>query len=77
MSHRPNGLTGSEYHALLKRKPGAAGWNWNVMQRDPTVFVRGAVSHSDHATIRLDGWHRVLMNTENESRAAVSVTFLD
>ncbi len=24
------------------------------MKRDPTVFVRGAVSHADHATIHLD-----------------------
>ena len=47
------------------------------MQRDPTVFVRGAVSHADHATIHLGGWHRVAMNTENQSRAMASVAFLD
>jgi hypothetical protein len=28
------------------------------------TFVRGNVSHPDHATIHLDGWHRVLRNTE-------------
>ena len=35
--------------SLLKRNAEAATWNWRVMQRDPTVFVRGAVSHPDHA----------------------------
>jgi hypothetical protein len=34
-------------------------------------------THPDHATIRLDGWHRVEMNTENRSRAMASVAFLD
>jgi hypothetical protein len=35
------------------------------------------ITHPDHATIRLDGWHRVEMNTENRSRAMASVAFLD
>jgi hypothetical protein len=47
------------------------------MQRDPTVFVRGKVSHADHATIFLNDWHRVAMNTENQSRAMEFVAFLD
>ena len=73
----PNGLTAQEYKTLLKRNPAASKWNWQVMQRDPTVFVRGALSHADHATIHLAGWHRVAMNTENQSRAMASVAFLD
>lgn len=73
----PNGLTDKERKSLFKRNPIAAKWNWQVMQRDPTVFVRGAVSHADHATIHLSGWHRVAMNTENQSRAMASVAFLD
>jgi hypothetical protein len=44
------------------------------MARNPVVYVRGKLSHPDHATIRLDGWHRVLMNTESGSS---SVAFLD
>jgi hypothetical protein len=39
--------------------------------------VRGTVSHKDHATIDLEGWHRVAMHTENQSRAMRSVAFLD
>jgi len=47
------------------------------MKRNPMAFVRGKVKHPDHATIRLNGWHRVEMNTENLSRAMASVAFLD
>lgn len=76
--HRhPNGLTTDEHRKLLKKNPKAAKWNWRAMQRDPVVYVRGKVSHSDHATIRLDVWHRVEMNTENRSRAMTQVAFLD
>lgn len=73
----PNGLLKSEYGSLLKQNPEANRWNWRVMRRDPTAFVRGKVSHSDHATINLPIWHRVAMNTENQSRAMASVAFLD
>lgn len=75
----PNGLTATEYGKLIKRNPEAKAWSWQVMKRDPTVFVRGKVSHSDHATIELDGWHRVAMNTENRVRAGArtQVAFLD
>ena len=45
--------------------------------RDPEVFAKGAIRHPDHATIRLAGWHRVLMNTEHRSRAKLHVTFID
>lgn len=73
----PNGLTEPERAALFATSPLASRWAWRAMQRDPQVFVRGRVSHADHATITLDGWHRVLMNTEAESRAQASVAFLD
>jgi hypothetical protein len=73
----PNGLTTDEYRKLLKANTDAAKWNWRTMARNPVVFVRGKITHPDHATIRLDGWHRVAMNTENQSRAMASVAFLD
>lgn len=73
----PNGLTEAERTALFRRNPVAAKWFWQVLQRDTITYVQGRVSHADHATIRLDGWHRVLMNTENESKARASVAFLD
>jgi hypothetical protein len=47
------------------------------MVRDPELFARGTVRHPDHATIELNGWHRVVMNTENRARAMRHVVFLD
>jgi hypothetical protein len=76
-SQHPNGLLEKQYRELLKREPSAASRNWNVMRRDALVYARGAVSHADHATIYLHGWHRVLMNTENKAPAMRHVAFLD
>ncbi len=73
----PNGLTSEQYRDLIKKNKNASKWNWRVMQRDPTVFVRGTVSHPDHATVHLNCWHRVAMNTESQSRAMAAVAFLD
>jgi hypothetical protein len=73
----PNGLTSDEYKGLLKRTPGASRWGWRVMTRNPGVYARGAVSHADHATITLPCWHRVVMNTETQSRTMANVAFLD
>ena len=76
-SRHPNGLTVERYRKLLKKNSEAAKWNWQVMRRNPVVYVRGKIWHPDHATIRLDVWHRVEMNTENRSRAMAQVAFLD
>ena len=76
-NHYPNGLTDVQYRQILSRSKNAHTWGWRPMRRNPGVFVRGRVRHSDHATITLHGWHRVLMNTENESIAMRHVAFLD
>jgi hypothetical protein len=73
----PNGISEREYHRLLSRQPEAGRWGWRMMRRNPLVYARGAVRHSDHDTITLPFWHRVLMNTETESRAMANVAFLD
>lgn len=73
----PNGLTPDEYRAVVQRNPNAIRWRWRVMQRNPGVYARGTVRHSDHATITLPFWHRVLMNTETQSRTMANVAFLD
>jgi hypothetical protein len=36
---------------------------------------KGRIRHADHATIALHGWHRVLMNTEGQSKAMKNVAF--
>jgi hypothetical protein len=73
----PNGILPKEYRELLRANPKAANWGWTVMRRNPGVYARGTVRHSDHATITLPFWHRVLMNTETESRTMANVAFLD
>jgi len=76
-SRHPNGLLPTEYKRLLKNQPEAAHWGWRMMRRNMGVYARGAVSHADHATITLPFWHRVLMNTETQSRTMRNVAFLD
>jgi len=73
----PNGLLPKEYRELLRANPQAANWRWTVMRRNPGVYARGSVRHNDHATIDLPFWHRVLMNTETQSRTMANVAFLD
>ena len=76
-SQHPFGITEASYNSLLARRPKAKGWGWRTMRRNAAVYVRGRVRHADHATITLHGWHRVLMNTEGQSKAMRNVAFLD
>lgn len=73
----PNGVSEAEYQRIVAANPRARSWPWRSMRRNPGVYVRGRVQHADHRTIVLHGWHRVLMNTETQSRAMRSVAFLD
>jgi hypothetical protein len=76
-SRHPNGVTPKEYRSILQRNPDSARWGWQVMRRNPGVYARGTVGHSDHETIMLPFWHRVIMNTETQSRTMARVAFLD
>ena len=67
----------SNYRRLIEKRPEARSWPWRVMRRDAEVYVRGRIRHADHKTITLDGWHRVLMNTERQAKAMRHVAFLD
>jgi hypothetical protein len=73
----PNGVTEAQYKGILAGNPKAKGWGWRTMRRNPGVYVKGRVRHADHATITLHGWHRVMMNTEGQSKAMWNVAFLD
>jgi hypothetical protein len=70
-----HGLTETEYKNLsdAQRKR----WNWQVMRRNPKVYVRGRIRHVDHRTVTLIGWHQVLSNTEDQSYAMRNIVFLD
>lgn len=74
---RPNGVTAEQYRRLLLENRDAGTWNWTRRVRDANVYVCGRVSHVDHKTVVLNGWHRVLMNTERFAPGAQSVVFLD
>ncbi|MFZ4779282.1 MAG: hypothetical protein ACOYM3_28290 [Terrimicrobiaceae bacterium] len=73
----PNGITAKEYHRLVESDPKAKKFGWRRMMRNPGVYARGRVRHPDHCTIVLRGWHRVLMNTETQSRTMANLAFLD
>jgi hypothetical protein len=73
----PAGLTEEEYNELVTRNPRAKKFGWRWMTRAATVYARGKVRHPDHHTLWLDGWHRVLMNTEYLAPGAQAVVFLD
>jgi len=78
VSHEyPRGLTAPQYERLISRQPAKARMPWITQRRNPSVFARGRVRHPDHKTIRLDVWHRVLMNTESEAPAMRHLAFLD
>jgi hypothetical protein len=76
-SRHPNGVTEARHQKILAGNPKAKGWGWRTMRRNPGVYVKGRVRHADHATITLPGWHRVVMNTEGQSKAMRNVAFLD
>lgn len=44
-------------------KPHLAQWFYQPAGSNDT-FVRGAISHPDHATLHLQAWHRVVLNNE-------------
>ena len=73
----PTGVSRRRYEEILKTNLKAARWNWRMMQINASVYARGTVRHPDHKTITLDGWHQILMNTENEAPGKRNVVFLD
>ena len=68
----PNGVDEKTYKRLIKDYT-----DWRPMRRDAAVYVKGRITHADHKTINLVGWHRVVMNTETSARAMRNVAFLD
>jgi hypothetical protein len=80
-SQYPNGVDGIEYARIRKlereTRPVDRSHGWRVMRREAEVYVRGRVRHPDHKTVHLARWHRVLLNTESNSRAMRHVAFLD
>ena len=66
-----------EYLDFLRAHPDARSWGWRAWRRDMKNYVWGRVTHPDHRTVVLDGWHRVEMNTEDRTAAGRQLLFLD
>ena len=70
-------ITVTQYRKMLQHHPSVIKEDWRIMQRDMNVYGRGTVRHPDHRTITLQGWHRILMNTESQAPSMQHVAFLD
>jgi len=74
-SKYPNGISMKKYNEMRREcHPDIKAFMWVDRTIATTVYVRGKVSHADHKTLKLDCWHRVVMNSESTSNA---VAFLD
>ena len=72
VSTRLEPLTERGYRKEVRRNPDAMllrTWVGN-----PIVYAKGTIKHADHATLKLDGWHKVSVNSEVRG---ASVVFLD
>lgn len=59
----PNGLSEENFRQRVQAGQISAR-NFSVRRLDPMVFARGRITHADHKTVLLNGWHRVVPNTE-------------
>lgn len=73
----PDGVTQGQYNQLITKSPSLKHYAWRQMRKDAEVFVKGTIRHADHKTVHLATWHKVMMNTENQSKAMRNVAFLD
>jgi len=65
-------ITLKEHNALSakeQKKP------WRPMRANATMYVRGRITHPDHATVKLLIWHQVQIN--NEAEATGMIRYLD
>lgn len=61
--HRGREYSEAEWNAFIDSQP-TRPFGERRLVKDPEVYARGRVSHADHATITLVGWHRVYTNAE-------------
>jgi len=60
----PDGVTEDQYQHILKTRRKARRWGWQRSRVSSVIYVKGNISHPDHSTLFLDGWHLVKRNTE-------------
>jgi hypothetical protein len=75
----PNGLSEQNYRRLLLTKEISAS-SFQVRRLNMEVYVKGRITHADHKTVLLNGWHRVVPNTEPSVSAngrLIAMGFID
>ena len=70
-------ITDAQYRQLLRDNPRTKPGEWLVVTQEPVVHARGKVSHPDHRTVQLVGWHRVEVNTEQNSGRGTNLVYVD
>jgi hypothetical protein len=50
---------------------------WRQFRRGTDLYAMGRITHPDHATVVLHGWHEVFANTEWRAKARQHLRFLD
>jgi hypothetical protein len=73
----PQGISEQTYRRLISENPAKKRLPWQLMRRDAGVYVCGRIRHPDHKTVKLNGWHRVVPNTENRAASMRHLAFLD
>jgi hypothetical protein len=73
----PQGISESAYRRVIAENPAKKRLPWRVMRRDAAVYVQGKIRHPDHKTVKLNGWHRVVPNTESQASSMRHLAFLD
>jgi hypothetical protein len=68
-------LTQQEFDALPDAE--RSDPTWRQWLRGMDVYAMGRITHPDHATVVLQGWHEVFVNTEWRARARHRLRFLD
>ncbi len=74
-----NGISKEKYIKFMKKNE-KKSWmtsGWTQMLKDAKPYARGRVTHADHATVTLIGWHLIVPNTESKALAGRHVVFLD
>ena len=69
--------TEQELRRKVRRDPSFRFKRRETRVANPEMYVRGHVSHPDHATIKLEGWHRVMINRERPMGHSSKIVFLD
>lgn len=72
----PAGVSQDRFKEIVRIRPHMRS-KFRMMMRNSEVYAKGRVKHADHATIFLDGWHKVMMNTESAASSMASLAFLD